>query len=63
MTDKPKPGSDEAIALGCECARLDNGNGRGIILNGERVWWINEDCPIHGMPALAEPPRHSEDDA
>jgi hypothetical protein len=50
VTDKPKPGSAEAVDLGCECARMDNNHGKGIILNGERVWWINADCPLHGSP-------------
>lgn len=63
MTDTPNPGSDEAVALGCCCARIDNANGRGIILNGKRVWWIDDECPIHGTPAPAEPLPHSEDDA
>lgn len=24
----PNPGSDEAVAMGCRCAVLDNGHGR-----------------------------------
>jgi hypothetical protein len=50
MTEKPNPGSAEAVDLGCLCARMDNAHGKGIILNGERVWWITADCPIHGNP-------------
>lgn len=52
MTDKPNPGSDEAVDLGCLCASMDNAHGKGIILNGERVWWITADCPLHGDPKL-----------
>ena len=44
----PNPGSDEAIDLGCNCPVLDNGHGRGIVLNGERRWWITGSCPLHG---------------
>lgn len=52
MTDKPNPGSVEAVDIGCLCARMDNAHGKGIILNGERVWWITADCPLHGDPKL-----------
>lgn len=60
MPDKPKPGSAEAVDQGCECAIMDNHYGNGIILNGERVWWINAECPLHG---IGQPLPHSEDDA
>ena len=46
----PNPGSDEAVAIGCTCPVLDNGRGRGIVLNGERRWWITASCPLHGEP-------------
>lgn len=63
MTDKPNPGSDEAIALGCECPVLDNAHGKGIILNGERYHWKNDDCPLHGLARKDQPLPHSEGDA
>jgi len=48
----PPPGSDAALALGCTCAVLDNGHGRGITLaDGTVLYWISEDCPLHGRPA------------
>ena len=49
MTDRPNPGSDEAIALGCTCPVLDNGHGRG-----SGPFWITVDCPLHGEPAIAK---------
>jgi len=43
------PGSDEARAHGCTCPVLDNGHGHGAgMLDGETVWWIRADCPLHG---------------
>jgi hypothetical protein len=51
---KPNPGSDEAIKQGCTCAVLDNGHGKGAyggdlkMPTGEPLFWISEDCPIHG---------------
>jgi hypothetical protein len=47
----PNPGSDEALALGCRCAVLDNGHGRTPPMvdfaTGAPSWWINADCPVH----------------
>lgn len=44
-----KPGSREAIKLGCLCAIWDNHYGRGYGGNGEKYGWITElRCPIHG---------------
>lgn len=64
MTDRPNPGSAEAIALGCECPVLDNGHGNGIILNGKREFWKNDKCPLHGFdPSKDQPLPHAEDDA
>lgn len=42
----PNPGSDEAMALGCTCPRLDNNCGSypPYPPNG---WWMSESCPIH----------------
>ena len=41
----PTPGSDEAIAQGCTCPVLDNAHGQGL---GDGLFWVNQDCPIHG---------------
>lgn len=49
--DKPNPGSDEAINLGCTCPVLDNGHGNGCGRkdeSGNPLFWINGNCPVHG---------------
>lgn len=49
-----QPGSDQAVALGCECPRLDNARGRGAYgtRGPKAIFVINGDCPIHGpVPA------------
>ena len=45
----PTPGSDAARGRGCRCPQFDNGHGRGFLMHGERVYWIAEGCPLHGM--------------
>jgi hypothetical protein len=46
-TDTPAPGSDAALQLGCTCAVTDNAHGYGA--RGQAgVYWITEDCPLHG---------------
>lgn len=49
---QPNPGSPEAIAKGCSCPRIDNGNGKGAMIGrrGEPVFWITTTCPVHGTP-------------
>lgn len=53
MSGKPTPGSDEAAAIGCRCARMDNGYGHhpymGWNEDGTGNWSIRGDCPIHGF--------------
>lgn len=44
----PNPGSPEATDNGCTCAVIDNHYGRGIVINGETVFWFSESCPMHG---------------
>lgn len=49
----PNPGSNAAIDLGCQCATLDNGRGIGAYggakgADGNPIFWINSDCPLHG---------------
>lgn len=64
MTDRPNPGSDEALALGCECPVMDNSHGKGFVLDGKRVFWKNAKCPLHGLDLRADQPLpHSEGDA
>ncbi len=43
-TDRPNPGSREAMAAGCICAVLDNNYGRFPDWPG---WWITVGCPVH----------------
>ena len=52
-SDKPNPGSKEAVKQGCTCAIWDNSYGKGIGGNGElNGWWINGACPLHGQQEL-----------
>ena len=47
MSAKPNPGTPEALDLGCTCPVLDNHYGDGFVVNGERIWWRNAECPLH----------------
>lgn len=53
---KPNPGSDAAIKAGCTCAVLDNNHGKFPPLldprDGEPLWWMDVDCPLHGAKAI-----------
>ena len=48
------PGSAEAVKQGCTCPVGDNGRGEGFMLDGERCWWMEEACPLHGKEWTAE---------
>lgn len=53
--DRPNPGSDEAIALGCTCPVMDNAHGDGIDDGeGGRLFWKRAGCPLHGLPGDVE---------
>jgi len=43
--DVPNPGSDEAIADGCTCPRMDNEFGEWRAMGGHFV--IAHGCPLH----------------
>lgn len=60
MTDKPKPGSAEAVDLGCTCPIIDNRYGKGWPTEEGPHYWTDENCPLHGTD---QPLPHSEDDA
>lgn len=47
----PAPGSAEASAAGCKCPVIDNGRGRGAYVgpDGKPLFWLAEDCPLHGQ--------------
>jgi hypothetical protein len=51
-SEKPNPGSDEAIAQGCKCPVIDNHHGKGVPMgkNGAPLFWVSEKCPMHGGP-------------
>lgn len=52
--NKPKPGSKEAIKMGCICPIVDNHYGLGysgpygISTPENPIFIVNENCPIHG---------------
>lgn len=48
---KPNPGSIEAIEQGCTCPVFDNSHELGCYLDrdGKPLFWINGDCPLHGV--------------
>lgn len=49
--DRPKPGSDAAIADGCKCAVMDNNHGKWPPYPANETepegWFITQGCPIH----------------
>ena len=45
MKKKPNPGSEEAIALGCECPVIDNGYGTGSYKSEGFIYSVG--CPVH----------------
>ncbi len=44
----PNPGSDIAIEMGCLCPIFDNCHGKGAYDGKDGMYWINEECPLHG---------------
>lgn len=42
----PKPGSDEAIAIGCKCPVIDNAHGAGY-MGQPGIFVYVEGCPVH----------------
>ena len=53
------PGSDIALEHGCTCAVLDNAHGLGAYggakdENGQVLYWMNLDCPLHGSEAMKQ---------
>ena len=51
------PGSNDAIKNGCTCPALDNGHGNGCGRrdeNGDPLFWINGNCPIHGGDVIED---------
>lgn len=61
MTDNtPKPGSDAAIAAGCNCPVIDNHHGAGIPMRNpdtqeiQYAYWMTADCVLHGIKTGTE---------
>lgn len=57
--DIPAPGSPESVIAGCCCPRIDNSRGRGYMGGvkddeGNTIFVINGDCPLHGFSAQKE---------
>lgn len=51
MSNKPNPGSPEALEKGCLCPQEDNKFGMGVYIqlkDGKKAFWINSQCPLHG---------------
>jgi hypothetical protein len=44
--ERPRPGSDAAVAAGCICAVLDNNHGRWAPFPPDG-WYITVGCPVH----------------
>jgi hypothetical protein len=53
VSDKPNPGSSEAIKQGCECPVMDNWRGSDE-LGRVRGFVVREGCPLHWADWVAE---------
>jgi len=47
-----RPGSPEAIAIGCTCNPIRNKHGEGIKRGGRLSFLCDEACPIHGAEVV-----------
>lgn len=47
--DRPNPGSDAAIELGCYCPVMDNNHGKYPPWPGD--YWVAQGCPVHAPEA------------
>ncbi len=43
---RPKPGSDDAMDIGCICDQRDNNHGRYAPFPPDG-WYVTEGCPLH----------------
>jgi len=60
------PGSPGAIRKGCICPVLDNAHGRGYMggrknTEGEMLYVVQQDCPLHGEEDLLTQPGEKAD--
>lgn len=51
MNTALKPGSPDAIRLGCLCPVVDNHHGAGVPAPNGPMFWMSADCPLHGHAA------------
>jgi hypothetical protein len=51
----PSPGSDAAVAAGCNCPIFDNARGKGWLCSG--IFIMRDDCPLHGITAPSQSDR------
>ena len=47
-----RPGSPEAIAIGCTCNPVRNKHGEGLKRGGRLSFFCDEACPIHGAEVV-----------
>ncbi len=52
----PKPGSKEAVDLGCVCPVMDNHYGKGFPYGGQKepCFYVSENCKLHNPPKPAK---------
>lgn len=44
------PGGSSAVKNGCTCPVMDNNRGKGVAtLDGDILFWMDQDCPLHGQ--------------
>ena len=48
ITDRPNPGSDEAVDKGCTCPIQGNRRGKGPYRGKNDIFWVDTLCPLHG---------------
>jgi len=48
MSDRPNPGSPQAVDQGCTCPVIDNHHGAGFPFKGEIAFWKDARCTMHG---------------
>ena len=59
INNPPKPGSEKAIELGCNCPVIDNHCGTGVPMKNpdtgaiELAYWMTADCVLHGLKDTA----------
>ena len=42
------PGGPTAGQFSCTCSSEENYHGHGFVIDGDVLWYYEEDCPIHG---------------